>query len=262
MSTAPIRGRLILVPNTLDLGCVAAEQAPDLRDVLPLGAIRHAARLQHWVVENAKSARAFLKRVDAIEPLSLPLQQLQMSELPRPPKGKPQAGQGGAPDLAPLLQAAMQGHDIGLLSEAGLPGVADPGAALVLAAHRAKVTVLPLAGASSLVLALAASGLNGQSFAFVGYLPQDAAPRAARVQELEQYSRRRSQTQLIIETPYRNAALLAALLEHLNPATLLSVSCGLTLEQGRTHTDTVAGWRTRSEVLPNDVPAVFAFLAA
>lgn len=253
-------GRLILVPNTLDLGCVDAADAPDLRDVLPLAAIQTASRLQYWVVENAKAARAFLKRVDAIAPLQQTLQQLHITELPRPVKGGQRERADQPATLAPLLQPAQAGADIGLLSEAGLPGVADPGAALVLAAHQAGLTVLPLAGASSLVLALAASGLNGQSFTFVGYLPQEAAARAQRLQELEQVSRRKHQTQLMIETPYRNMALLNAMLEHLSPTTWLSVSCGLTLAQGHTRTDTVAGWRAKPSALPADVPAVFSFL--
>jgi 16S rRNA (cytidine1402-2'-O)-methyltransferase len=121
--------------------------------------------------------------------------------------------------------------------------------------------VLPLAGASSLLLALAASGLNGQSFAFVGYLPQDAAARAQRIRELEALSRRQAQTQLVIETPYRNATLMQALLATLAPATMLSVSCGLTLPGGFCHTRSVAAWREQPPVLPDKLPAVFAWLA-
>ena len=198
-------GTLLLVPNTLDLG---ADEV-DLRDVVPEGVIRRAAALQHWAAEDARSTRAFLKRVGALVPLSLPLQAIAITELPRPRKGRHEP----APPAAwrALLQPALDGHDLGLLSEAGLPAVADPGAALVQAAHAAGVPVLPLPGASSLLLALAASGLNGQSFAFVGYLPQDAAARTGRLKELETLSRRASQTQLVIETPYRNAALLAAI---------------------------------------------------
>ncbi len=168
--TAP--GTLWLVPAPLDLG---APEAP-LQAVLPQAVLHRAAELQHWVVEDAKSARALLKRVGQIVPLAQPLQALQLVELPRPPKGTPR---GGAPaiDWGALLAPALQGHDLGLLSEAGLPAVADPGSALVAAAHAAGVPVQPLSGPSSLMLALAASGLNGQSFAFVGYLPQDAAAR-------------------------------------------------------------------------------------
>jgi 16S rRNA (cytidine1402-2'-O)-methyltransferase len=149
-----------------------------------------------------------------------------------------------------------------LISEAGLPAVADPGAALVQAAHAIGVPVIALPGPSSLLLALAASGLNGQSFAFVGYLPVDAAERAARIRELEALSRRANQTQLMIETPYRNEALMGALLAHLQAATRLSVSCGLTMPNAFTRTDSVQGWKARPTALPADVPAVFALLAA
>jgi 16S rRNA (cytidine1402-2'-O)-methyltransferase len=121
--------------------------------------------------------------------------------------------------------------------------------------------VLPLPGPSSLVLALAASGLHGQSFAFVGYLPVDATERGQRIRDLEQLSRKAHQTQLVIETPYRNAALWQALLQHLQGTTLLSVSCGLTLAQGWSRTDAVARWRQTPLALPDNVPAVFSWLA-
>ncbi|HSM22558.1 MAG TPA: SAM-dependent methyltransferase [Rubrivivax sp.] len=249
-------GTLLLVPAPLDLG---TEQTP-LQEVLPHGVIRRAAGLGHWVAEDARSARALLKRVHALEPLALPLQTIQISELPRPRKGSREAVPAEA--WRALLQPALEGHDLGLVSEAGLPAVADPGAALVAEAHQAGVPVLPLPGASSLLLALAASGLNGQSFAFVGYLPQEAAARTARIRELEALSHRLKQTQLAIETPYRNAALLEALLAALAPTTRLSVSCGLTLPGGWTRTDSVAGWQLRPLVLPARSPAVFALLAA
>src|SRR3989344_1813012 len=213
-------GRLLLVPNTLDLGCPdpATGQAPDLQQVIPLGVIREAARIGHWIAENAKTTRAFLKRVDQVAPLSQPLQALSIEELPRPAKG---GASGRAAVLAKLLAPARTGHDVGLISEAGLPGVADPGAAVVQAAHQAGIPVVPLSGPSSLVLALAGSGLHGQSFAFVGYLPTDAAQRAQRIRELELLSRKAHQTQLVIETPYRNPALWQALLQLLQQQTLL-----------------------------------------
>jgi 16S rRNA (cytidine1402-2'-O)-methyltransferase len=251
-------GRLYLVPNTLDFG-VHDTNLPALQDVLPLGVIRIAATLQHWVVENAKTTRAFLKRVEQVVPLARPLQDLSVIELPRSPKGQGQ--RGATPDLRSLLHAAEQGHDIGLLSEAGLPAVADPGAALVRVAHELGIAVVPLCGPSSMLLALAASGLNGQSFAFVGYLPVESAARAQRIRALEALSRRSAQTQLMIETPYRNAALLQALLSHLEGQTQVSVSCGLTLEGGWTRTATVAQWRALATAMPADVPAVFALLA-
>ena len=261
-------GRLVLVPNTLDLGTGCEV---DLRAVLPQAVIERAARLTHWVAENAKTTRALLKRVDALVPLAQPLQQVQITELPRPPKGgaagggrpgKGVAGTPAAPDLRALLAPALAGHDLGLLSEAGLPAVADPGSALVAAAHAAGVPVEPLAGPSSLLLALAASGLNGQSFAFVGYLPVDAAARAARIRELDALSRRLNQTQIAIETPYRNDALLAALAQHLAPGTRLAVACGLTLPAQRCETRTAQAWRQAPGApLGGQLPAVFCFLA-
>ena len=259
--TAP-RGTLVLVPNTLDLGTGCEV---DLQDVLPLAVIQRAATLGHWVAESAKTTRALLKRVDKLVPLAQPLQQIQITELPRPAKGN---GDGtgrnppAAPDLRPLLAAALAGHDVGLLSEAGLPGVADPGAALVQAAHALGITVQPMAGPSSLLLALAASGLNGQSFAFVGYLPVVPNARAARIRELEALSRRLGQTQIAIETPYRNDALLGALLEHLQPGTRLSVCSGLTLPGCRIDTRTVQQWRAApGAALGGRLPAVFLWLA-
>lgn len=250
------RGELMLVPNTLDFGAPGA--VPELEEVLPLGVIRRAAALQHWVAENAKTTRAFLKRVDAVVPLAQALQTIEIVELPRLQKG---ARNAAAPNLDVLLAPALAGHDIGLISEAGLPAVADPGAALVQAAHAAGITVLALPGPSSLLLALAASGLNGQSFAFVGYLPVEANERGARIRELESLSRRAGQTQLMIETPYRNEALLAALLAHLQGGTRVSVSCGLTLASGFTRTNTVERWKAKPGSLPADVPVVFSLLA-
>lgn len=248
-------GTLVLVPNTLDLGL-----APGPLDaVLPLDVIRRAAALTHWAAEDAKTARAFLKRVHAVLPLARPLQDLAIVELPRPRKGSREPVPAAA--WRALLAPALAGHDLGLISEAGLPAIADPGAALVQAAHAAGVPVLPLVGPSSLLLALAASGLNGQSFAFVGYLPQEPAARAARIRELEALSRRLGQTQLMIETPYRNAALLASLLETLAPTSQLSVSVGLTTPEGRTRSAVVADWRRAPGTLPERVPAVFALLA-
>ncbi|MBL8278872.1 MAG: SAM-dependent methyltransferase [Pelomonas sp.] len=250
-------GRLILMPNTLDFG---VDDSLDLREVLPQRVIEQAARLGHWAAENAKTTRALLKRVDAVSPLAQPLQALQIAELPRPPKGgKPAADD--SPAWRALLAPALAGHDVGLMSEAGLPAVADPGARLVALAHEAGIEVVPLSGPSSLLLALAASGLNGQSFAFVGYLPVDAAARGARIRELEQLSAKAQQTQLLIETPYRNEAMRQALVGALKATTRLSISVGLTLPGGWTRTATVADWKRRADALPDRIPAVFALLA-
>ena len=142
-----------------------------------------------------------------------------------------------------------------------MPAVADPGAAVVAAAHAQGIPVWPMAGPSALVLALAASGLHGQGFSFHGYLPVDATQRAGRIRELEAASRRLGHSQIVIETPYRNAALLDALVAQLQPGTRLSVSCGLTLAGGWTRTDAVSGWRRAPVKMPADVPAVFLFQA-
>ena len=250
-------GRLLLVPNTLDFGLPEAQWV-DLQTVLPRHVLEVAAGLGHWVAESAKTTRAFLKRVDRLVPLAQPLQQVSILELPRPAKGRVSSVPA---DWQGLLAPALAGQDLGLISEAGLPAVADPGAELVRAAHTAGLEVVALSGPSSLILAVAASGLNGQSFAFVGYLPVDGGQRSKTLRELEAHSRRWHQTQLVIETPYRNPALFDALLRDLAPTSRLAVSCGLSLPQGWSRTRTVAQWRVAPATLPTDVPAVFAFLA-
>lgn len=248
------RGRLYLVPAPLDFGCAA--QAP-LGEVLPAGTLAVAARLQHWICENAKSARAFLKRVGELQPLSVPLQQQSIQELPRAVHKKGDHAPGGF-DARPLLRAALDGHDMGLVSEAGMPAVADPGSSVVRAAHDLGIEVVPLVGPVSLLLALAASGLNGQNFAFVGYLPQEAAARTQRLRELEALALRTGQTQMFIETPYRNAAVWQALLQGLKPATRVAVASGLTLPDAMCRSAGVAEWKKQPAPVGNDVPAVFA----
>ncbi|MBP6375629.1 MAG: SAM-dependent methyltransferase, partial [Giesbergeria sp.] len=161
-------------------------------------------------------------------------------------------------DARPLLAAALAGHDIGLVSEAGMPAVADPGSSVVRAAHALGIAVVPLVGPVSLLLALAASGLNGQNFAFVGYLPQDSDERAQRIRALEALALKTHQTQLFIETPYRNAALLQALLHTLHPHTRLSVSSGLTLATSTTRSQSVQQWRDKPGGPDKNTPAVFA----
>ena len=260
----PTFGRLLLMPNTLDLG---AAEVP-LTDVIAGGVIAAASRLLHWVVEDARSARAFLNRVNKIVPLAQPLQQTLISELPRAPKGAQRAvpGKPIKPEVAKasaweqLLAPALAGADIGLLSEAGLPGVADPGALLVAAAHDLGIPVVALSGPSSITLAIAASGLNGQSFVFHGYLQTDVNPRRARLRELEATSRRLQQTQVFIETPYRNAVMLEAALEVLQPTTRLAISCGLTLPDGWSLCRTAAQWKAARIELPDRMPAVFSLL--
>jgi 16S rRNA (cytidine1402-2'-O)-methyltransferase len=246
-------GRLLLVPAPLDFGC---DPPAPLQDALPAGTLAAAAGLTHWVCESAKTTRAYLKRVGEVFPLAVPLQQMQITELPREVHKK--GDHRGGFDAKPLLAPALAGHDLGLVSEAGMPAVADPGSSVVRAAHALGIEVVPLVGPSSLLLAVAASGLNGQNFAFVGYLPQEAAARTQRIRELETLALRTGQTQLFIETPYRNAAVWQALLQALQPGTRLAVSSGLTLATAASRSGEVRRWREQPCPLANDTPAVFA----
>ena len=245
------------MPTPLDHGCTP--QAP-ITDVLPLGTLQAAARITHWISENAKSTRAFLKRVDAVAPLAQPVQAHTITELPRAVHKKGDHDpQTAHPDVRPLLAAALKGHDVGLISEAGMPAVADPGSSVVRAAHGLGIAVVPLVGPVSILLALAASGLNGQNFAFVGYLPQEPAARATRIRELEALARKTGQSQLFIETPYRNAALVQALLHELQPGTRMAICHGLTLEHARCVSQSVTDWRSATTAPASAaLPAVFA----
>ena len=245
-------GTLYLVPAPLDFGC---EELTPLTEVMPEGTLVLAARLQHWISENARSTRAYLKRIAQAHPLALPLQQLQIQELPR--QVHKQGDHDGQFDARGLLAPALTGQDIGLVCEAGMPAIADPGSSVVRAAHGLGLRVLPLAGPMSLVLALAASGLNGQNFAFVGYLPQGAAERSQRLRELQALVLKTGQTQLFIETPYRNAALYAALLQTLQGNTRLALSCGLTLASGWSRCLSVQEWK-KQQPPTLAAPTVFA----
>lgn len=253
MSQAPL-GKLYLVPTPLDFLC--ATQVP-LNHVLPVGTVQAASQIDHWIGENAKSTRAFLKRIDLEMALKSPLQAQTITELPRQVHKKGDLKAGG--DMRPLLRAALQGHDIGLLSEAGMPAVADPGSSVVRAAHDLGLQVLPLVGPSALLLALAASGLNGQQFAFLGYLPQDAAERDTRLKALEKHALKTGETQVFIETPYRNASMLAGLLGSLQGSTRLAVCSHLTLPEMRIQSHSVADWKRHPEAPDKNTPAVFAF---
>jgi 16S rRNA (cytidine1402-2'-O)-methyltransferase len=197
---------------------------------LPPDTLAVARRLDHFVVERAKTARAHLKAMAHPQPL----QALHIEELN---EHTPAAA------IPPLLAPLKAGHDVGLLSEAGCPAVADPGAALVLAAHREGICVVPLIGPSSILLALMASGLGGQRFAFHGYLPAKEPERSQAVRELEKAARKDKATQLFIETPYRSAALLDALATTLSADTLVSVGADLSLPSQLIQTRSAKNWR-------------------
>ena len=254
MTTAD-RGKIYLVPAPLDFGC---DVLAPLQDVLPIATIRLVARMPSWICENAKSARAYLKRVGEIEALAQPVQLLQIQELPREVHKK--GDHHGNFDARPLLTAAIDGSpskEVGLLSEAGMPAIADPGSSVVRAAHELDIEVVPLAGPVSLMLALAASGLNGQSFAFAGYLPQDAGERSRRIRELESLALKTGQTQIFIETPYRNVALLQALLQTLQGNTRLALSSGLSLPSGWSKSLRVSQWKKGKPTAFLGLPTVF-----
>jgi len=234
------RGTLYLLPNTL--GDTAAEA------VIPAAALHRARSLDYFIAENPKSARAFLKRIGYPRALQeLRIERLDHNTHPR--------------DIPALLETVLGGRDAGLLSEAGMPAVADPGAALVRIAHEKGVRVVPMVGPSSIVLALAASGLEGQRFAFHGYLPVKQSELADALKELERQSQRLNQTQIFIETPYRNDATLGAVLRALRDDTLVCVAADLTLESEMVRTRRAAAWRREAPQLKGR-PAVFLLLAS
>ena len=221
------------------LYCIPTPLGGAPREALPAPAITLIRSLGDFVVENAKSARAFLGALD------MPVRELSIKVI------------GEEPDpLAPLRAK----RSLGLLSEAGCPAIADPGASLVEQAHREGFRVVPLVGPSSIVLALMASGLEGQRFAFCGYLPREATDRKKTILELERRSRSEKETEIFIETPYRNDVLLAALLEACHPQTKLCLAVDLTLPTESIKTLRVGEWR-RTKAVIGRRPAVFLLLA-
>jgi 16S rRNA (cytidine1402-2'-O)-methyltransferase len=234
-------GDLYLVPNLLGIVPPA--------NVLPVRTIAVARNLRHFVAENAKIARAFLKTIET----SAPIQSIAIAELnEHTPESAVEA----------LLGPALAGNDLGLLSDAGCPAVADPGARLVAAAHRSGVRVVPLVGPSSILLALMASGLNGQGFTFHGYLPVKSAARAPALRQLEDQARKTGFTQIFIEAPYRNAAMLQAIVATCSVSTQVVVAADLTLETEEIVALSVAGWRGRDPARYQDRPAIFMLQAA
>lgn len=228
-------GTLYLIPTTLGESALAA--------VIPQEVQQRVRTLEHFVAENPKTARAYLKQVG----MAKPMQALHIATLNEHTTDAAIAG------LAEPLRA---GHDLGVLSEAGCPGVADPGAKLVLYAQRHGIRVVPLVGPSSILLALMASGLNGQSFAFHGYLPVADPEREKALRELELQSRRLNQTQIFIETPYRNQKLLHSILARCAGATLLCIAAEVSLAGEDIRTMPVAEWKKHPPRLERR-PALF-----
>ena len=233
------KGKLYLIPTPL------GDNEP--AEVLPAGVIERACSLRVFVVEEIRTARRFLSKYG----LRGHIAELEFHELNE---------HSSAADVEALGVLFDRGEDVGLLSEAGLPAVADPGAELVALCHRRGVEVVPLVGPSSLMLALMASGLNGQSFAFCGYVPAKPEERRNALKAMEKQSAAARRSQIIIETPYRNDALLADMLQTLSPRTRLCVAADITLPSQFIRTDSIAGWRSHVPEIGKR-PCVFIILA-
>lgn len=216
------KGTLYLVPVPLAENAAAKSFTPYLVDTIN--------SITEYIVENEKTARKFLKEAGLKTP---------QSELTIHDYGKHKRGTS----LGEFFVGLESGKTVGLMSEAGCPGVADPGAEIVAEAHKRSIKVVPLVGPSSILLALMASGFNGQSFTFHGYLPIDKADRSKRIKELESAATRHNQTQIFIETPFRNNSLLDEVLKSCAPATKLCIACDITAETEMIKTMTIANWR-------------------
>jgi len=230
-------GKLFLIPTTL------GQNEP--LEVLPISVKKAVEDIDFFIVENEKSARRFIKKIaprKSQPALRLSLLDKYTSEF----------------ESKSFIDPCFQGINVGLLSEAGVPAIADPGANIVMLAHLKKVQVVPLVGPSSIILAMMGSGLNGQSFAFNGYLPIDKLERKKRIKDLEKHSKQNDQTQIFIETPYRNQKLLAELKAALTPSTFLSVAVDLTLSTEYIKTLTVKEWKTENVDL-HKRPCIFIF---
>lgn len=233
-------GFLYLIPTTL------GENEP--LEVLPISIKRAIENIDHYIVENEKSARRFIKKVSPRK--SQPDLNLQLLNKYTDPASLPS-----------YLDPCLEGYNVGVLSEAGCPGIADPGADVVLLAHQMNIRVIPLVGPSSVILALMASGMNGQSFAFNGYLPIDATERKKAIRQLEKHSRSTGQSQIFIETPYRNNKLLEEFLRTLSGSTKLCVGCDLTLPTELVITREVSAWKQQELPELHKRPAIFLIQA-
>lgn len=234
------KGTLYLVPVSLG-------ESP-LAHTLPTGAASVVHGISHFIVENAKAARAELKRIEH----PMPLRDIAIEPMPK---------QAHSAALRQLLKPALDGTDIGLMSDAGVPAVADPGALVVREAHQLGLRVIPLVGPSSLLLGLMASGLDGQQFAFHGYLPVKDAERISAIRSLEKESRQKRQTQLFIETPYRNEQMFHSLVSTAAPGTRICVARGVTTAEEWIQTRTAGDWKRNPPPPLDRIPTVFLLLA-
>ena len=235
-----------MTPGTLHLVPAWLSEDTPPEDVVPAPVLARIRSLDRYVAESAKSARRYLSACRHPKPM----REIAIVEL----------NEHTAPgDVEAMLAPLLAGEDIGLLSEAGVPAVADPGALLVAAAHARGIRVAPLVGPSSLLLALEASGLDGQRFRFVGYLPADSAARRAALAELEKQSARNAETQIFIETPYRNDAMLADIVHACRPSTRLAVAAELTSPREWIRMDRVEHWKAKPATIGKR-PAIFLLL--
>jgi 16S rRNA (cytidine1402-2'-O)-methyltransferase len=234
------------MPGTLYLIPAPLGESYDLP--IPKQVVDIVHSLEVFITERGKTARQYLKQLET----PIPFQDMTFFELNK---------FTNLDELPSFLAPALElGKDVGLMSEAGCPGVADPGADVVKLAHELGLNVVPLVGPSSILLALMASGLNGQTFAFQGYLPIKMPERSKRISQLEHIAKRANQTQIFIETPYRNDAFLADLLKHLSPETLLCVATDLTLPTQYIKTKSVFSWKMDELPNLNKRPTIFLFL--
>lgn len=230
-----MKGTLYLVPNTLG--------NPDTSATIPGGITPLVNSIKVFIVEDLRNARRYLKNLNREIDIDL----LTFHELNE---------HTPAEEVPTFLEQAELGSDTAIISEAGVPGVADPGAAVVRVAHEKGIRVVPLTGPSSILLSLMASGLNGQSFCFHGYLPVKRHDRIKKIREIEQVALRKNETQLFIEAPYRNDALLSDILESCRSSTLLCIAADITLESEYIFTRSVAAWRTKKPAL-HKRPVIF-----
>lgn len=234
------KGTLYLIPVPL------AEQAGKASYTLfHLELINH---IKEYIVENEKTARKFLKEAG----LKTPQNQLLIHDYGKHARDKV--------NYQELFAAALKGDDVGLMSEAGCPGVADPGADVVFEAHKRGIKVVPLVGPSSILLSLMASGFNGQNFCFLGYLPIDKGARTKKIKDIEQESAREKRTQIFIETPFRNNQLLSELLKTAKPQTKLCIACNITADDEYIYTQTIEKWRNQPIDL-HKKPCIFLLFA-
>ncbi len=232
-------GKVYLIPSTL------GDMAP--LEVLPISIKQAIEKIDHYVVENEKTARHFIKKISPRKSQpSLKLSALNKFTEPE--------------QIPTFLDPCLQGFDLGILSEAGCPGIADPGAVVVKIAHEKNIQVVPLVGPSSILLALMASGMNGQNFAFNGYLPIDGGERKKHIKNLERKSKEEKQSQVFIETPYRNNKMLEELTKSLSPQTLVCVAADITLPTEYIKTKTAQQWKNENVDL-HKRPAIFIIQA-